>query len=245
MVFATGAITGIHPIGPGQHCRVDVRGGPSVELRTADARTLARMAEENGPIEPHRTNIGRTDGWRAAQPGLAATERDATFAKRIATRLGLPAAPIQKLPAGSVNHTFVVGQDDERCVIRFAVDPLRVDEFLAEAWCLRLASAHGIASPAVVAVGVLEGVPYAVHRFVAHLGQDAVDGRHLWTVLGRYARTIHRFPSPMTRQTTCSRGSDATCLRRGGPISPTTWPSSRVRTGSSRSASTRPKTSHG
>jgi 2-keto-4-pentenoate hydratase len=42
MVFATGAITGIHPIGPGQRCRVEVRGGPSVELRTADARTLAR-----------------------------------------------------------------------------------------------------------------------------------------------------------------------------------------------------------
>jgi 2-keto-4-pentenoate hydratase len=42
MVFATGAITGIHPIGPGQHCRVEVRGGPSVELQTADARTLMR-----------------------------------------------------------------------------------------------------------------------------------------------------------------------------------------------------------
>ncbi|HET9561026.1 MAG TPA: hypothetical protein VFP01_02885 [Propionibacteriaceae bacterium] len=42
MVFATGAITGIHPIEPEQHCRVDVRDGPSVELRTADARTLLR-----------------------------------------------------------------------------------------------------------------------------------------------------------------------------------------------------------
>ncbi len=42
MVFATGAITGIHPIGPGQLCRVDVRGGPSVDLRTADVRTLMR-----------------------------------------------------------------------------------------------------------------------------------------------------------------------------------------------------------
>jgi 2-keto-4-pentenoate hydratase len=41
MAFATGAITGIHPIGPGQHCRVAERGGPSVELRTADARTIA------------------------------------------------------------------------------------------------------------------------------------------------------------------------------------------------------------
>ena len=38
MVFATGAITGIHPIGPGQLCRVDVRGGPSLELRTAEPR---------------------------------------------------------------------------------------------------------------------------------------------------------------------------------------------------------------
>ena len=42
MVFATGAITGIHPIGPGQHCRVEVRYAssteeePSLELRTVD-----------------------------------------------------------------------------------------------------------------------------------------------------------------------------------------------------------------
>jgi 2-keto-4-pentenoate hydratase len=42
MLFATGAVTGIHPIRPGQYCRVAVRGGPSVELRTADARTLVR-----------------------------------------------------------------------------------------------------------------------------------------------------------------------------------------------------------
>jgi 2-keto-4-pentenoate hydratase len=42
MVFATGAITGIHPIGAGQRCRVDVRGRPSVELRTVDGRTLLR-----------------------------------------------------------------------------------------------------------------------------------------------------------------------------------------------------------
>jgi len=40
IVFATGAITGIHPIGPGQHCRVEVAGGPAVELRTADASAM-------------------------------------------------------------------------------------------------------------------------------------------------------------------------------------------------------------
>ena len=42
MIFATGAITGIHPIRAGQHCRVAVHAGPSVELRTADASTLGR-----------------------------------------------------------------------------------------------------------------------------------------------------------------------------------------------------------
>ena len=44
-VFATGAITGIHEIRPGQQCRVEVRGGssnhegPSLELRTVDVRS--------------------------------------------------------------------------------------------------------------------------------------------------------------------------------------------------------------
>jgi len=41
MVFATGAITGIHPIGLGQHCRVEVQDGPSLELRTIAARPFA------------------------------------------------------------------------------------------------------------------------------------------------------------------------------------------------------------
>ena len=42
MVFATGAVTGIHQIGPGQRCRVAVQGGRSVELRTAHARRIPR-----------------------------------------------------------------------------------------------------------------------------------------------------------------------------------------------------------
>ena len=55
MIFATGAITGIHPIGPGQRCRVEVRGGPSVELRTADRHTLV---------------LGRTTRRRRIGPAL-------------------------------------------------------------------------------------------------------------------------------------------------------------------------------
>ena len=38
-LFATGAITGIHPIRPGQTCRVEVRGGPTLQLSTVDARS--------------------------------------------------------------------------------------------------------------------------------------------------------------------------------------------------------------
>jgi len=39
-LFATGAVTGIHPVTPGQHCRVQVDGGPFVELRTVDAAAI-------------------------------------------------------------------------------------------------------------------------------------------------------------------------------------------------------------
>ena len=35
-IFATGALTGIHPVGPGQHCRVEVAGGPTLRLRAVD-----------------------------------------------------------------------------------------------------------------------------------------------------------------------------------------------------------------
>jgi 2-keto-4-pentenoate hydratase len=50
MVFATGAITGIHSVGPGQHCRVEVRGGPAVELRTADAGS--QLSQRSGLVSP-------------------------------------------------------------------------------------------------------------------------------------------------------------------------------------------------
>jgi 2-keto-4-pentenoate hydratase len=38
-LFATGAITGIHPIRPGQTCRVEVQDGPTLQLRTVDVRS--------------------------------------------------------------------------------------------------------------------------------------------------------------------------------------------------------------
>ncbi len=36
LLFATGAITGIHEVVPGQIARVEVEGGPAIEVRTVD-----------------------------------------------------------------------------------------------------------------------------------------------------------------------------------------------------------------
>ena len=36
LLFATGAITGIHDVAPGQIGRVEVDGGPTIEVRTVD-----------------------------------------------------------------------------------------------------------------------------------------------------------------------------------------------------------------
>jgi 2-keto-4-pentenoate hydratase len=41
MVFATGAVTGIHAVRPGQHCRIEVRGGPALEVWTTDLSVAA------------------------------------------------------------------------------------------------------------------------------------------------------------------------------------------------------------
>lgn len=119
---------------------------------------------------------------------------DAVFAVRIAAQHGLPAVPIRALGVASVNHAFAVGQDQDHYVIRFAVDPLRGDEFTVEAWCSRLAAAHGIATPEVIAVGTLDQVPYTVQRFVPHGPRDAVPGHQRWHTIGRYARMINELP---------------------------------------------------
>jgi aminoglycoside phosphotransferase (APT) family kinase protein len=122
-------------------------------------------------------------------------DRDGALASRIAASHGLPAAPVVELSGrGSVNHVFVVGDGDDRCVIRFPIDPLRGNEFVTEAWCLELASSQGIPSPETLASGSFSGIPYAVQRFVPHVARDRVSRPHLWRTLGRYARLINGLP---------------------------------------------------
>ncbi len=122
-------------------------------------------------------------------------DRDGVLASRIAATHGLTVESIEELRGlGSVNHTFIVGRGKERCVIRFAVDPLRDDELATEAWCLHLASSQGIASPEVLAYGRVDGIPYLVQRFIEHVARNTVSRRYMWETLGTYARRINEFP---------------------------------------------------
>jgi aminoglycoside phosphotransferase (APT) family kinase protein len=95
---------------------------------------------------------------------------------------------------GSVNRVFTLGLGNDRCVVRFAIDPLRGDEFATEAWCLEVAKSHGLPGPETLASGTFCGVPYAIQRFVPHVPPDRVSRRDLWQTLGRYARRINDLP---------------------------------------------------
>ena len=91
------------------------------------------------------------------------------------------------------------------------MDPRREDEFAVEVWCLDRAASHGIPTPEVMAVGVLEQVPYAVQRFVPHEPRDLVTGRQLWHTLGRYARIINELPLTDDAPAGLFSGSGGTC----------------------------------
>lgn len=126
---------------------------------------------------------------------VTAPARDERLAVAIAAQHGLrarTASPI--VGAGVVNHVFVVRSGVRSWVVRFAIDPARVDMTGAEAWALRQAAAHGIPSPQVIGSGWLDGVPYLVQTFVP--GVSATEGRQveLWRTLGRYARIVQTIP---------------------------------------------------
>ena len=109
----------------------------------------------------------------------------------IAQQHGLPTTPVEELTAsGSVNHVYVIGNHDDRHVIRFATDPRRENEFTAEAWCSRAASQRGVATAECVAVGEIEQVPFAIHRYVVHVDPAGLERTALWRTLGQHARRL-------------------------------------------------------
>lgn len=127
------------------------------------------------------------------------TTRDAALAWRIADTLGLRPNHVRAVrDQGRVNHVFVVrcaavAGAGERCVVRFALDPLRGDGYAVEAWCLVEAARHGIPGPEVVAVGTLDDVPYLVESYVDGVA-GTMGGLAEWRTLGSYGRVVHAIP---------------------------------------------------
>lgn len=78
----------------------------------------------------------------------------------------------------------------ERCVVRFALDPLRADGYETEAWCLTQAAAHGVPGPEVLAIGALEDVPYLIETYVDGAAGTS-GGLAEWRLLGTYGRVVH------------------------------------------------------
>lgn len=119
-------------------------------------------------------------------------DRGLQLARASAVEHGLPARPVRVVEGlGSVNHVFIVGPDLDQWVIRFAKDARSPDVFGAEAWCANQAAARSVPTPAVSAVGTLDGVPYGVQRFIPGRPGDACDRPDPWPVLGAYGKIIN------------------------------------------------------
>ncbi len=121
--------------------------------------------------------------------------RNVGLAREIAKIHGLRLGRIVSVAGqGSVNRVYVLSSDTSRFVIRFAIDPLRQDEFEVEAWCLAQAAAYGIPSPRVVACGNLRKIPYLIQTFAE--GAPGTKARSLasWRLMAEYARVVHTIP---------------------------------------------------
>lgn len=102
--------------------------------------------------------------------------------------LGASSAQADPLAGGSVNRTFRVDRaGGAPVVLRFPVDPLREDEFPAEAWAAAAAARAGIPTAEPLGHGVVAGVPYAVSEYVE---PDPGPLDRPWTWLGSYARRL-------------------------------------------------------
>lgn len=97
---------------------------------------------------------------------------------------------------GLVNQIFTVQTAETAVVVRMS-KPEDEDRGLLfyekEAWCLEQAAALGIPGPKVLAIGRMGTRPYMLQTLVTGVnGEDSpVDAKHIWYMLGQYARLIH------------------------------------------------------
>jgi aminoglycoside phosphotransferase (APT) family kinase protein len=122
---------------------------------------------------------------------VTTTLRDADLARRIAERHGAdPSALTLLAGSGLVNHVYVAGSGADRVVIRFAIDPLRSDEFEVEEWCQSAARAAGVPVAAPLARGSMDGVPYSMQEFVPGVPGTALFPADAWERLGRLTAAV-------------------------------------------------------
>lgn len=122
-------------------------------------------------------------------------EADArSAAMTVVRRLGAEPLAVERLPGGFVNHAFrVTRATGHDLVVRVPADPRHGDadayaaEYALEAWAATAAGATGVPVAEPVAHGRVDGVPYAVSRYVTHAA-DPVGAP--WTWLGRYAALV-------------------------------------------------------
>ncbi|TDN43134.1 aminoglycoside phosphotransferase (APT) family kinase protein [Curtobacterium flaccumfaciens] len=117
---------------------------------------------------------------------------DQAWLRTVLASVGGSTDRTERLTGGAVNHTYRVDRADaEPVVLRFAVDPLRTDEFPVEAWAAEQASRIGIPTARPIAHGVEGGVPYALSEYVA---PDPRAVHRPWRWLGTYARSVAAIP---------------------------------------------------
>jgi len=122
------------------------------------------------------------------------TPRDFALAYAIAEQIGVPASGCREIIGqGTVNHVFVAATAEGELVVRFHRDPLDVDDYAGEEWCLKSLKGE-VPVPNCVAVGACQGISFIVQTFEEGENADGRRSPELWRTLGRYAKTINETP---------------------------------------------------
>lgn len=119
-------------------------------------------------------------------PTHAAPEPDGERALRVARELGANPTSVERL-GGVVNTVLRVLGPEVDWVVRTPVDPQRPDEFPVEQWAVGAARSCGIPVAEVLHVGVSQGRPVMVSRYVRPAPEPVARP---WWWLGRHASDL-------------------------------------------------------
>jgi aminoglycoside phosphotransferase (APT) family kinase protein len=125
---------------------------------------------------------------RFPDPTHAAPEHDEERALRVVRELGADPTSVERL-GGVVNTVLRVLGPEVDWVVRTPVDPQRPDEFPVEQWAVAAVRSCGVPVPEVLHVGVSQGLPVMVSRYVRPSAEPITRP---WWWLGRHATAVAR-----------------------------------------------------